>query len=557
MAITAKQSTNPDASATTRNSVNADASSTASAPANSATALATTNEPPVSLRSWLAVLGAALGAFMAVLDIQIVNSSLQDIQGALGATLDEGTWIATSYLVAEIVTIPLTPWLSKAFSTRLYVIVNGCLFILFSMLCAFAPDLNAMILCRALQGFTGGILIPMAFTIILTSLPPSKRSIGMAIFAITATFAPSIGPAIGGWLTDTYGWQYIFYLNVLPGILFVTTLWLTLPKEPMNLKLLKDGDWLGIVSMASGLGCLEVVLEEGNRKDWFGNNMIVTLAIVSAISLLTFFWRELTARKPLINLRLLADRNFSLASVANTTLGFGLYGSVYIVPVYLAQIQGYSALQIGTTMMWLGLPQLLIIPLVPKLMTRIDPRILLSVGISLFAASCLMNTSMTFLNAGDQLIPSLLVRAMGQPLIMVPLSTLATSGIQGAQASSASALFNMMRNLGGSIGVAMISTFVTRREQFHSSRIGESIHQASLGVQEHINGLTQQLLARGTDAVTAHDQAIKILDNTVRRESFIMAYNDSFLLMGLTLLLSVIAICFLRKPRGPAAEGVH
>ncbi|RTL38018.1 MAG: DHA2 family efflux MFS transporter permease subunit [Candidatus Melainabacteria bacterium] len=526
-------------------------SSSASATANA------TRESPVSLRSWLAVLGAALGAFMAVLDIQIVNSSLQDIQGALGATLDEGTWIATSYLVAEIVTIPLTPWLSKAFSTRLYVIVNGCFFILFSMLCAWAPDLNGMIICRALQGFTGGILIPMAFTIILTSLPPSKRPIGMAIFAITATFAPSIGPAIGGWLTDTYGWQYIFYLNVLPGILFVTTLWLTLPKEPLNLKLLKDGDWLGIISMASGLGCLEVVLEEGNRKDWFGNNMIVTLAIISALSLIIFFWRELTAKKPLINLKLLAERNFSLASVANTTLGFGLYGSVYIVPVYLAQIQGYSALQIGTTMMWLGLPQLLIIPLVPKLMTRVDPRLLLSIGISLFATSCLMNTNMTFLNAGDQLIPSLLVRALGQPLIMVPLSTLATSGIEGSQASSASALFNMMRNLGGSIGVALISTFVTRREQFHSSRIGESIHQASLTMQEHLNGLTQQLVARGVDAVTAHDQAIKIIDNTVRRESFVMAYNDSFLIMGATLLLSIIAIAFLKKPRGPAAAGVH
>ncbi len=283
-------------------------------------------EPPVSLRSWMAVLGAALGAFMAVLDIQIVNSSLQDIQGALGATLDEGTWIATSYLVAEIVTIPLTPWLSKVFSTRLYVIVNGCFFILLSMLCAWAPDLNSMIICRALQGFTGGILIPMAFTIILTSLPPSKRPIGMAIFAITATFAPSIGPAIGGWLTDTYGWQYIFYLNVIPGILFVTVLWMTLPKEPMNLKLLKDGDWLGIITMATGLGCLEVVLEEGNRKDWFGSNLIVTLAIISVISLVVFFWRELTAKKPLINLKLLARRNFSLASVANTTLGFGLYG---------------------------------------------------------------------------------------------------------------------------------------------------------------------------------------------------------------------------------------
>ncbi|HEY9679098.1 MAG TPA: DHA2 family efflux MFS transporter permease subunit [Drouetiella sp.] len=531
-------------------------SATLSPPTTAATSTAP-KEQPVPLRNWLAVLGAALGAFMAVLDIQIVNSSLQDIQGALGATLDEGTWIATSYLVAEIVTIPLTPWLSRVIGMRRYVIINGCFFILFSMLCAFAPDLNGMIVCRALQGFTGGILIPMAFTIILTSLPPSKRPIGMALFAVTATFAPSIGPAIGGWLTDTYGWQYIFYLNVLPGILFVSVLWMTLPKEPMNLSLLKDGDWLGIITMALGLGCLEVVLEEGNRKDWFGSDMIVTLSIISSVALVIFFIRELTAKKPLINLRLMGERNFGLASIANTTLGFGLYGSVYIVPVYLAQIQGYSASQIGMTMMWLGLPQLLIIPFVPKIMTKIDPRILLGVGITLFATSCLMNSNMTFLNAGDQLIPSLLVRAMGQPLIMVPLSTLATAGVQGSQASSASALFNMMRNLGGSIGVALISTFVTRREQFHSSRIGESVVNTSMMVQNQINSMTQQFITRGADAVLAHDQAMKALDNTVRRESFVMAYNDSFLIMGITLLLSCIAIAFLRKPKGPAAEGAH
>lgn len=521
------------------------------------TAPAQNSEPQVSLRSWLAVLGAALGAFMAVLDIQIVNSSLQDIQGALGATLDEGTWIATSYLVAEIVTIPLTPWLSRVFSRRLYVVINGCLFIFFSMCCAWAPDLNAMIICRALQGFTGGILIPMAFTIILTSLPPSKQPIGMALFAITATFAPSIGPAIGGWLTDTWGWQYIFYLNLIPGILFVTILLLTLPKEPMQFELLKEGDWLGIFTMALGLGCLEVVLEEGNRKDWFGSSLILNLAIVSTISLMIFFWRELTAKKPLIELRLLARRNFGLGSVANITLGFGLYGSVYVVPVYLAQVQGYNALQIGQTMMWLGLPQLLIISLVPKLMQRFDPRLLLGIGIALFATSCLMNTHMSADNAGPQLITSLLVRAMGQPLIMVPLSTLTTAGISGTQAPSASALFNMMRNLGGSVGVAMISTFVTRREQFHSSRIGESVYQASAAVQERINSMTQAFASHGADLTTAHDQAVKMLDNIARRESFLMAFNDAFLVMGVTLMLSLVAVALLKKPEGTGAAGVH
>ena len=431
-----------------------------------------------------------------VLDIQIVNSSLQDIQGALGATLDEGTWIATSYLVAEIITIPLTPFLSKVFSTRLYVVVNAILFVIFSMACASAWDLNSMIVFRALQGFTGGTLIPMAFSIILTSLPMSKRPIGMALFGVSATFAPSIGPCIGGWLTDTFSWQYIFYLNLIPGIALVLILLMTLPKEKMKFELLREGDWFGIFAMALGLGTMEVVLEEGNRKDWFGSELITQLAIVSATSLVLFLWRELTAQKPLINLKLLARRNFGLGSVANVALGFGLYGSVYILPVYLAQMQSYSALQICQTMMWLGLPQLLIIPFIPKIMQRIDPRIMLVVGIALFGTSSLMNAFMTHDSSGPQMVISLLVRAMGQPLIFIPLSTLATSGIEPAQAGSASALFNMMRNMGGSVGVALLSTIVTRREQFHSMRIGESIFQSSISVQDRISQLTAMFTAR-------------------------------------------------------------
>lgn len=516
-----------------------------------------TNEPPVTLRNWLAVLGAALGAFMAVLDIQIINSSLQDIQGALGATLDEGTWISTSYLVAEIITIPLTPWLSRVFSPRWYVAVNAILFVVFSVCCACAWDLNSMIVFRALQGLTGGTLIPMAFNIILTSLPPSKRPVGMAIFSVTATFAPSIGPAIGGWLTDTFGWQFIFFLNIIPGLIMVPTMMMALPKEPMNLKLLKDGDWFGIFSMALGMGCLEVVLEEGNRKDWFGSQMILTLAIVAAISLTAFLWRELTAKKPLINLKLLKNRNFGFGSVANVALGFGLYGSVYALPVYLAQVQGYDALQIGSVMMWLGLPQLLLIPFVPLLMKRVDPRLLLATGITLFACSSFMNSWMSADSAGPQMIMSLLVRAAGQPLIMIPLSTITTSGINTKDAGSASALFNMMRNLGGSIGVAMLSTLLTRREQFHSVRIGDSIFMTSPAVQDRISQLTQFFAARGADLVTAQAQALKMIDTVVRRESFMMAFNDVFLTLGVTLLISIVAVTMLKKPQGQAAAGVH
>ena len=514
-------------------------------------------EVKIPFKSWVAVLGAALGAFMAVLDIQIVNSSLQDIQGAIGATLDEGTWVATSYLVAEIITIPLTAYLSRVFTTRWYVVVNAFLFVIFSMCCAFAWDLNSMIVFRALQGFTGGTLIPMSLTIILTSLPASKRTIGMAIFAVTATFAPSIGPAIGGWLTDTFNWRYIFYLNLVPGIVLIALMLYALPKEKLNLSLLKQGDWLGMFTMAVGLGCLEVVLEEGNRKDWFGSPMIVNLAIVATVSLSVLIWHELRTKYPLLHLRLLTNRNFGLGSVANVALGVGLYGSIYLLPTYLAQIQAYSPLQIGEVLVWLGLPQLLIIPFVPKLMQRFDPRILLGMGLTIFAFSSFLSSSMTHDTAGPQFLISNLVRAMGQPLIMVPLSTLTTGDISPEEAAPASSLFNMMRNLGGSIGVAMVSTFVTQREQLHSSRIGEAIHLTAPVVQERINQYTQMFINRGADPVLAAQEATKMLDRIVRRESYIQAYNDAFLLLSLVVIASVIAVAFLKKTSGTGGAGAH
>lgn len=273
-----------------------------------------------------------LGAFMAVLDIQITNASLKDIQAALGATLEEGSWISTAYLVAEIVVIPLTGWLSQVFSTRRYLLTNAALFVLFSVCCAWSWNLQSMIVFRAFQGFTGGVLIPMAFTYILRNLPPAKQLVGLAMFAITATFAPSIGPTLGGWLTENFSWEYIFYLNVIPGVLLISAVFYALPSEPVRLNLLKSGDWVGIIAMAIGLGSLQVVLEEGSRKDWFESEFIVRLAVVAAIFLTIFFWIELTRRRPFIELWLLKGRNFSLATIVNVALGIGLYGSIYVLP---------------------------------------------------------------------------------------------------------------------------------------------------------------------------------------------------------------------------------
>jgi DHA2 family multidrug resistance protein len=511
---------------------------------------------PVSFKTWIGLLGSILGAFMAVLDIQITNASLQDIQAALSATLEEGSWISTAYLVAEIVVIPLTGWLSYVFSTRRYMLANAALFIFFSVCCAWAWSLPSMIVFRALQGLTGGTLIPMAFTFILKNLPPSKQPVGLALFAITATFAPSIGPTLGGWLTDNFSWHYIFYLNVIPGLLLIAGVWYGVEKEPRHLDALKGGDWGGIAAMAIGLGSLQVVLEEGSRKDWFGSDLIVRLSAIAAIFLAIFFWIELTRKRPFIELRLFLKRNFGLATIVNVALGIGLYGSVYILPLYLAQIQQYNAMQIGEVIMWAGVPQLFLVPFVPKLMQRIDTRILIGIGTTLFAVSCFMNSSMTHETGFEQLRWSQVVRAMGQPLIMVPLSSIATAGIAPALAGSASGLFNMMRNLGGSVGIAVLATMLKNREQFHSNRLGESVSVFSPETQQRIDQLTQFFAGQGADPTTAHNQAIAMIDNLVRREAYVMAFNDCFYFIAMALLLSGIAVLFFKKakPTGGAAH---
>ncbi|BAY14330.1 EmrB/QacA family drug resistance transporter [Anabaenopsis circularis NIES-21] len=511
----------------------------------------------IPLRTWLGVLASMLGAFMAVLDIQITNASLQEIQASLGATLEEGSWISTAYLVAEIVVIPLTGWLSRVFSLRLYLLVNTVLFIFFSICCAWAWDLNSMILFRALQGFTGGVLIPSSLTVVLTTLPPAKQSIGLAAFAITAVFAPSIGPTLGGWLTENYSWEYSFYINVFPGALMLAGVWYGIKQVQPQIQLLKQGDWWGIISMAIGLGSLQVVLEEGSRKDWFGSPLIVRLSIIAAIFLTLFFLIELTRKQPFINLRLLRYRNFALASIVNVSLGIGLYGSIYILPLYLAQIQQYNALQIGEVLIWAGIPQLFIIPFIPKLMQRIDVRFMVALGVTLFAISAFMNAGLTNQTGLDQLRWSQLVRAMGQPLIMVPLTSIATAGLNPKDAGSASGLFNMMRNMGGSLGIAILATLLTNREQFHSNRLGDAVSLYNPETQQRIDQMTQYFISRGADLSTAQNQAIASISNVVRREAFVMAFNDCFYFIGLALLVSGIAILFIKKVKATGGAVAH
>jgi DHA2 family multidrug resistance protein len=505
---------------------------------------------------WISIFAAMIGAFMAILNIQITNASLLNIEGGIGTGVDNGSWISTSYLIGEIVVIPLTDYLSRVFSFRLIMLAHAALFAVFSVACAFTHDLPSMIAMRGLQGYFGGVLIPMAFTLVFTKLPKGQQPIGLAMFSIAVTFAPAIGPTIGGYLTENYGWQTIFFVNVIPTIVMVSILYFTLERQPMQLGLLREGDWFGIATMAIGLSSLQAFLEEGNKDDWFGSPFIVKLAVIAVISLSLFIANELIVEKPLLRLRLLTNRNFGMGTTSAVFLGFGLFGSIYLLPAYLGQVQGYNAEQIGNVLAWTGLPQLLLIPLVPKLMQRIDARYLAAFGLVLFAISSFMNTTMSLDYSGDQFWIPNIIRAIGQALTLAPLSNVSLGSVAPQDAPAASGISNMMRNLGGAIGTAVLATIVTKREQFHSNIIGQSVDLGREEVRTRIAQTTNYFLSHGvSDPAAAHAQAIIALGKTVKRQALVMGFSDTFMVLGVVLLLSAAAILLTRKVKAAAGGG--
>jgi DHA2 family multidrug resistance protein len=529
--------------------------STSALPTSQAVSNNSASDPNrASVTVWIAVIAAMIGSFMAILNIQITNASLLNIEGGIGTGVDNGSWISTSYLIGEIVVIPLTDYLSRVFSFRRYMLASAALFAAFSVACAFTHDLPSMIAMRGLQGFAGGVLIPMAFTLVLTKLPKSQQPVGLAIFALSVTFAPAIGPTIGGYLTENYGWRTIFFVNVPPTILMVSALYLTLPRQPMQLKLLREGDWAGILTMAIGLSALQTVLEEGNKDDWFASPFILRLAILALVSLSLFVWIELTVEKPLIRLRLLKGRNYGFGVAALTLVGFALFGSVYILPAYLGQAQGYNAEQIGNVLAWTGLPQLLLIPLIPKMMQRFDVRYIAFTGLMIFAYSCFMNTAMSPDYAGDQLWIPNIVRAIGQAMVLTPLTSVTTSEIAPQDAAAASGISNMLRNLGGAIGTATLATVITKREQFHSNIIGQSVTLGREEVRTRIAQTTDYFMAHGVpDPAAAHQQAIIALGKTVKHQALVMGFSDTFAVIGVVLVIAALAVMLMRKAKAATA----
>lgn len=510
----------------------------------------------ISLRTWVAVLGSVVGCFMAGMNVHVTNASLPDVRGSLGATFEEGSWITTAYLVAEIIIIPMTGWLVSVFSMRRVLMVGTAGFVLFSIACSLAPTIHSLIFARVLQGAFGGVLIPLSFQLIVTELPAARHPMGMALFAVANNVAQAAGPSLGGWLTDAYSWRWIFYLQVPPGLLLLAAIGWSVRPQPMVLATLRQGDWGGIASMAVGLSALQIMLEEGGRHDWFASGFILNCAVLATVGLLAFVAIELRHEQPLINLRLLGRYNFGIASLMQFTFGAVVFGVVFLVPNYFAQIHGYNARQIGLMMIPYGLIQFVMSFATPRLMRWTSARTIIIAGFAITGIGCLMNIHLNPDASVNVIVPSLVVRGIGQSLVVVALGVMAIQGLEKDQVGSASGLFSMVRNVGGAIGIALSSQIVVEREKLHAQRIGESINLFAQATQERLLELVRLLAQAPVESARAlhsaalaplRQQALGLMDKVLHRDALLLAYSDAFLLAGLAMLLCVVAGLLLRR----------
>lgn len=512
--------------------------------------------PAISLRTWVAVLGSVVGCFMAGMNVHVTNASLPDVRGSLGATFEEGSWITTAYLVAEIIIIPMTGWLVSVFSMRRVLMVGSAGFVLFSIACSLAPTIESLILARVLQGAFGGVLIPLSFQLIVSELPAARHPLGMALFAVANNVAQAAGPSLGGWLTDAYSWRWIFYLQVPPGLLLLAAIGWSVRPQPMALEKLRQGDWGGIATMAVGLAALQILLEEGGRHDWFASSFIVNCALLAVVGLLAFVYIELRREQPLINLRLLGRYNFGIASLMQFSFGAVVFGVVFLVPNYFAEIHGFNARQIGLMMIPYGLVQFAMSFATPRLMRWTSARTIIIAGFAFTAIGCLMNMHLNPDASLNVIVPSLVVRGIGQSLVVVALGVMAIQGLEKEQLGSASGLFSMVRNVGGAIGIALSSQIVVEREKLHAQYIGESLNLFTQATQERWAALINVLGQRHLDTASAlhssaagplRQQALALMDKVVHRDALLLAYSDGFLLAGLAMLLCVLAGFLLRR----------
>jgi DHA2 family multidrug resistance protein len=501
-----------------------------------------------------------VGFFIALLDIQIVSASLQDIGGGLSASQDEIAWVQTSYLIAEIIVIPLSGFLARVMSTRWLFAASAAGFTATSLLCGWAWDIQSMIVFRALQGFLGGSMIPTVFTTAFAFFQGQRVVVAAATIGALASLAPTLGPTIGGWITDSYSWHWLFFVNIVPGVFITVVVPMLVRIDRPNPSLLKRADYPGIAMMALFLGCLEYVLEEGARWDWFGDGTIRACAWISAICGIGFIWRSLTAANPVVDLRALSSRNFSLGCFFSFVTGVGLFSTIYLTPLFLARIRGLDAWQIGLSIFSTGVFQLLAIPIYAVCARRFDLRWLMMFGLGSFALGLWLYTPITHDWSWRELLLPQAFRGFSQQFAVAPTVTLTLGSLSPDRLKLASGLFNLMRNLGGAIGIAVCGTILNDRTNLHFLRLAEHLNATNTAMTEFLRRAGARYATMlGGDAVHGQHLAVKQLWALTWREAQVQTYADAFLAISACFVVATAMVPLMRKvtARGAPAADTH
>jgi len=483
----------------------------------------------------------AFGQFMALLDIQIVAASLNSIQAGLSAGPDEIAWVQTAYLMAEIVMIPLAAFLSQALSTRWLFTLSAVLFTLSSLACGMAWSIQSMTVFRAIQGFVGGAMVPTVFATGFTLFTGKRRAMIPAILGVVSTLAPTLGPTVGGWITDVASWHWLFFINIVPGAFIAIALPILGKVDEPNLGMLKRIDWVHVASLATFLGALQYVLEEGPRHQWFEDQTIMTMSWISFVGALVFLERSFFSTMPVLKLTPFRRPTFALACALSVVIGFGLYSVTYLTPIFLGRVRGYSSFEIGTTVFVTGLFMSLGAPLAARLTTILDQRIVMCFGFALFAFSCWLFSGVTAEWGFWELLPAQAVRGFAILLCIVPSVGMALNGVPPEELRYASGLFNLMRNLGGAIGIATVTTWLQDYSYFHGERFGEALSNANTST---LAPVAARLSAYTSDAAHAKLVLQGELAQLVTQQALTLAFRDVFYLMAGLFALGMILIPF-------------
>jgi DHA2 family multidrug resistance protein len=509
-------------------------------------------DPQLTPRRIVAFMVMVFGMFMAILDIQIVSASLPDIQAGLGASADEISWVQTSYLIAEVVMIPLSGFLARMMSTRILFTLSAAGFTATSLMCALSGSIGEMILWRGLQGFLGGGMIPAVFAAAYTIFPASKRNVVSPVIGLIATLAPTVGPTIGGYLSHTMSWHWLFLVNVVPGIAVTAGAFLLIDFDRPNWRLFDRFDWWGLAALAAFLGGLEFILEEGPSNDWFDDHLVALMTAVMLAGAVITFWRAFTRDEPIVDLSAFANTNFAVGSVFSFVMGIGLYGLTYLYPLYLSSIRGYDSLMIGETVFVSGLAMFCTAPLAGLIASKIDLRVMLLIGFLGFALSTWMLTGMTAEWDFDELFWPQVIRGMSLMLCMVPINNLALGTMAPDKIKGASGLYNLMRNLGGAVGLAVINTVLSDRGDLHYARLAERVTWANDAALQQLDMLAANLAARGLDGETG---ALAQMALRLHGQASVMAFIDVFLLICILFAgLGVTAMLMKSPPKTQTVE---